>query len=348
VIEAVLDSQPQWERLPDHVEGAETSATHWLERADKHSAGGYLATWRMTVEELHRGLLVCRRALAEGALANDYTVLQSLGCFERSSNGSGVTAALAALYLFAAHAADPLVGLRTIAFASSADTDTLASMLGGLFGLSHGLEWMPETLLRVQDHALIADVAAHLIQPSRHHVELSRGHWSQRDAQDVLARLEAENTHELTLGVLDKAIVLGKRSLKVLTKNLIVNEWQLRTALGQTLYIKHLRKNAPQRVTPLEVTGGAHTQTSPPLNGGESMSRRMVANLLNDLAHALPVRISGDAALRVAAKILTTPQPTEDTIYAMLTDLVPDLSVEEQRQLTIVSVKHLAGDRNVL
>jgi hypothetical protein len=32
--------------------------------------------------------------------------------------------------------------------------------------LGHGLEWLPETLQRVQDHALIADVAAQLIQPS--------------------------------------------------------------------------------------------------------------------------------------------------------------------------------------
>jgi hypothetical protein len=291
---------------------------------------------------------VCRRALAEGALANDYTVLQSLGCFERSSNGSGVTAALAALYLFAAHAADPLVGLRTIAFASSADTDTLASMLGGLFGLSHGLEWIPETLLRVQDHALIADVAAQLIQPSRHHVELSRGHWSQRDAQDVLARLEAENTHELTLGVLDKAIVLGKRSLKVLTKNLIVNEWQLRTALGQTLYIKHLRKRVQQRNTTPEETGAARTQISPALDIRGSMSRYMVANLLNDFAQALPARMSGEDALHVVAKIVATPQLTENTLHAMLKDLVPDLSVEEQHLLTTVSVKHLAVNGNAL
>ncbi len=152
VIEAVLDSQPQWECLPE----AETSATHWLEMADKHSAGGYLAAWHTTVEELHKGLLVCRRALTDGALANDYSVLQELGCFERASNGSGVTTTLATLYLFAAHAADPLIGLRTIAFAPSADTDTLASMLGGLFGLSHGLEWIPETLQRVQHYQRVA------------------------------------------------------------------------------------------------------------------------------------------------------------------------------------------------
>jgi hypothetical protein len=340
VIEAVLDSQPQWERLPE----VETSATHWLEMADKHSAGGYLAVWHTTVEELHTGLLMCRRALTEGALANDCTVLQSLGCFERSSNGSGVTAALATLYLFAAHAADPLVGLRTIAYAPSADTDTLASMLGGLFGLSHGLEWLPETLQRVQDHALIADVAAQLIQPSRQHIELPRGHWSQRDARDVLARLEAESTHEFTLGILDKTSVQGKRSLKALTKNLTVTEWQLRTALGQTLYIKHLRKRAQQGATTPDATVAAHTQTSPALDARGSMSRHVVVNLLNDFAQTLPTRMSGEAALRMVAKIVAAPQITENAIHAMLTDLVPDLSIEEQRLLTTVSRKHLVGD----
>ena len=342
VIEAVLDSQPQWERLPEYVEGAATSATHWLERADKHAAGGYLAAWRATVDELHTGLLVCRQALAEGALANDKTVLQSLGCFARPSNGSGVTAALATLYLFAAHAADPLVGLRTIAFAPSADTDTLASMLGGLFGLSHGLEWMPETLQRVQDHALIADVAAQLMHSSRQCRELPRGHWSQRDAQGVLARLEAGSTQELTLGVLDKAMVLGKRSLKALTENLMVNEWQLRTALGQTLYIKHLRKRAQQHVTTHDATGAAYTHIAPARVAGGSLLRHTVVNLLNDFAQVLPARTSGEAALRVVAKLVATPQLTEKAIQTILTDLVPDLSVEEQRLLTTVSVKQLA------
>ena len=302
----------------------------------------------MTVEELPRGFSCAAEPLKRALLANDYSVLQTLGCFERASNGSGVTATLATLYLFAAHAADPLVGLRTIAFAPSADTDTLASMLGGLFGLSHGLEWIPETLQRVQDHALIADVAAQLIQPSMQHVELPRGHWSQRDAHDVLERLEAGRTRELTLGVLDKAMVVGKRSLKALTKNLIVNEWQLRTALGQTLYIKQLRKRDQQRDTTPEETGAARIQTSPALDAGGSMSRPMVANLLNDFARALPARISGEVALRVVAKIVTTPQLTENALHAMLKDLVSDLSVEEQHLLTTVSVKHLAVDGSPL
>jgi hypothetical protein len=160
----------------------------------------------------------------------------------------------------------------------------------------------------------------------------------------VLARLEAESTHEFTLGVLDKTSVQGKRSLKALTKNLTVTEWQLRTALGQTLYIKHLRKRAQQRVTTSDATGTAHTQTSPALDARGSMSRHVVVNLLNDFAQTLPARMSGEAALRMVAKIVATPQITENAIHAMLTDLVPDLSIEEQRLLTTVSMKHLVGD----
>jgi len=143
-------------------------------------------------------------------------------------------------------------------------------------------------------------------------------------------------------------LVLGKRSLKALTKNLIVNEWQLRMALGQTLYIKHLRKRAQQRDTTPKETGAARAQISPALDAGRSMSRYMVADLLNDFAQALPARMSGEAALRVVAKIVATPQLTENALYAMLTDLVPDLSVKEQRLLTTVSVKYLAGDGSSL
>jgi hypothetical protein len=184
--------------------------------------------------------------------------------------------------------------------------------------------------------------------PSRQRVEVPRGHWSQRNAHDVLKWLEAESIREITLGVLDKAMVLDKRSLKALAKNLVVNEWQLRTALGQTLYIKHLRKRVQQRDTIPEETGAARTQSPAALDTRGSMSRYMVANLLNDFAQALPARMSGEAALHVVAKIVATPHLTENTLHAMFKDLVPDLSVEEQHLLTTVSVKHLAVDGNAL
>ena len=78
------------------------------------------------------------------------------------------------------------------------------------------------------------------------------------------------------------------------------------------------------------------------------MSRSMVANLLNDFAQALPARMSGEAVLRVVAKIVATPQLTRNALHATLKDLVPDLSVEEQHLLTTVSVKHLAIDGRAL
>src|SRR5262249_37435832 len=150
--------------------------------------------------------------------------------------------------------------------------------------------------------------------PSRQRREVPRGHWSQRDAQNVLARLEAGGTQELTLGGLDKAMVLGKRSLKAFTEHLTVKEWQLPTAPGQTLYIKQLRKRAQQDITTPDTTGAAYTHSAPARVAGGSLLRHTVINLLNDFAQALPARTSGETALRVVAKLVATPQLTEKAI----------------------------------
>ena len=72
-------------------------------------------------------------------------------------------------------------------------------------------------------------------------------------------------------------------------------------------------------------------------------NRNARANELGIYFGAMP-----KAALRVVAKIVATPQLTENALHAMLKDLVPDLSVEEQHLLTTVSVKYLAIDGSAL
>jgi hypothetical protein len=219
-------------------------------------------------------------------------------------------------------------------------------MLGGLFGLSHGLEWLPEPLKRVQDQALIADIAAQLLQPSTQtSTEPPAGHWSQRDTQDVLGRFATSNEKELTLGVLDKATIVNRRSLKAMTKHLLVHEWQLRTLGGQTLYIKQLRQTNQQRVPTSKNPPLARHHAYPASQAGSTIPRHIVANLLNDLAQTIPAQFACQTALRMVAKIVALPQPSEATIHALLRDLAPQLSGEEQRALTRVGVKNLGLER---
>ena len=94
--------------------------------------------------------------------------------------------------------------------------------------------------------------------------------------------------------------------------------------------------------------GSSRSQVLPAMGGADqevfmNRNRNARANELGIYFGAMP-----KAALRVVAKIVATPQLTENALHAMLKDLVPDLSVEEQLLLTTVSVKYLAIDGSAL
>lgn len=259
ILEALLDSEAEWSQLPVHDEKSE----RWFENGNQCFAAGYEAEWTKTVQEVRDGLILCQRALKEqGALVNDQEILRQLGCFDRKINGSGIVAALAVLYLFSVHAAEPMTGLRTIAFAQSADTDTLASMLGGLFGLAHGLDWLPTALRYVQDYELIGKMADRLAHPVLSHSnEQDVPHWTEEDQQQVFDLLEvAVIGAECSLGVLGTATLQDRRTLNPITNGLSVHEWELRTASGQTLFVTKAQK-APRSpaAKPAAEAGAAHS-----------------------------------------------------------------------------------------
>ena len=138
--------------------------------------------------------------------------------------------------------------------------------------------------------------------------------------------------------------IISRRSLKTLTKNLVVNEWQLHTLQDQTLYIKHLHKIDQKQAIPLQATSAARSDSEPTLAAESGIPRYVAANLLNDFARTIPAGFSGQTALRVVAKVVATPQPTEDTVDAILRDLAPELSPGDQRALIRVCVKNLVSE----
>lgn len=240
VLQELLDHRTEWEMLPGNTE---SSTAEWLDAANHAFSHNYEAEWQKTVQEICQGLLLIQRAIREqGALLNDQAILERLGCFGKMS-GSGVVAALAVLYLFSVYVTDPLTGLRTIAFAKSADTDTLASMLGGLFGLTYGLEWLPMSLQHVQDRDLIGDIAHRLARPIPKGEGETITRWSEQDAQQVITGLQAQQNTPIALGTLGNATVQAHRTLTPLTRNLSeADEWCLRTDAGQTVYITNVQR----------------------------------------------------------------------------------------------------------
>ena len=53
------------------------------------------------------------------------------------------------------YATEPITGLLEAAYLKNADTDTIASMVGGLFGVFYGSEWLSNEWLKVQDYEYI-------------------------------------------------------------------------------------------------------------------------------------------------------------------------------------------------
>jgi ADP-ribosylglycohydrolase len=130
IIEKVQSGVKSWSVLPDLGDICPT----WMSSAFEVSGGQYYEYWQMTVTDMLRLLEQCREAMKQAALSVDREVLTKLGCFDKSINGAGTVTAAASIFLASRYAADPFHGLVEAGFAHGADTDTIASMTGGLLG----------------------------------------------------------------------------------------------------------------------------------------------------------------------------------------------------------------------
>jgi len=343
LIDALLDEETVWGQLLEGASGSDTSSHSWIEAADQHFSGGYLEVWRRTVDEIRDGLKFSKQALASGALADDYTTLHDLGCFDRRSNGSGVVAALAVVYLFAAHATNPMVGLRTIAYARNADTDTIASMLGGLFGLSHRVEWIPEPLRAVQDCQYLEQIATAFAESLDPADIVRQGSWKERDARAVQRALE-QGTTTLHLGILGQSTVIERRELKTGNMELVGQEWRLKVASGQTVFISRVQKVSPRQLReqspPAPALKIAEAVTEPqlkyeprPLPLDEQTfevvespySAKVTAALLAELAAALPGETAAGPVLQATAQLLLHPPESPPQLRVLITEAAPAL-----------------------
>jgi ADP-ribosylglycohydrolase/predicted enzyme related to lactoylglutathione lyase len=154
----LLNNSKEWSILPD------ISKDHldWVQAADDCLAG-YKPSWESAVKEVISYLSICRHALEKGALAIDEEVLHNLHCFDPKISGAGTVAAAAAVYLASRYAPDPINGVIKAAFAIGSDTDTIASITGGLLGAVNGSIWLSSVKDKIQDSPYLIRSAQSLI-----------------------------------------------------------------------------------------------------------------------------------------------------------------------------------------
>lgn len=146
VIDDLLRNLGDWSAPPK----PNAVPAEWLHVANEQISD-YQGLWMDAIDELTSYLNICREEISKGALALDDDVLRSIHCYDRKINGAGTVAAAAAVYFASRYAPEPMNGVTTAAYAVGTDTDTIASMTGGLLGTISGIEWLLPLKASVQD-----------------------------------------------------------------------------------------------------------------------------------------------------------------------------------------------------
>lgn len=272
IVERVLANVNSWSEFPDLSD----FWPNWKQSAEETNNGEYYFLWKETVREMLNLLELCRSAMKQGALSVDEEVLTQLGCFDKKINGAGTIAAAASIFLAARYAADPYNGIIEAAFAKGADTDTLASMTGGLLGAILGVEWLENRVRQLQDSRYILSIGESLVQKEKGQRDgtLLSPRISKRDLDSTLQKLENSKTDDLiVLPDGREARIMSSQELKPLVKTIKVISWKLQAVDGQTLYIKKINRQENKSV---DSVVGSHKEI--PL---ETSTKNISTNIVN-------------------------------------------------------------------
>lgn len=224
LVTAVIDGQNVWgAALDSDIFGK------WLSIAKQCHDYDFLAEWENVRDRMVRQLEFIRLSLKKGLILEDIKVLTDLECFDKS-NGAGDVAVLSAIYLASRYANNPSLGIKIPAFLFGADTDTIASITGGLLGMLSGMNWIPTEWREVQDYNCLIQMTELLMADDK----------KEATKKEVAEAKTQNNQWKATpIGKMrfieSKSVPNGKNGI------VIIEKWQ--TTLGQTLYTKTFQPN---------------------------------------------------------------------------------------------------------
>jgi ADP-ribosylglycohydrolase/predicted enzyme related to lactoylglutathione lyase len=214
---------------------------NWFTQAES-VMNSYLDVWEAVKQELLEYLKLSQSEMEKGALTSDDDVLRNLNCFDSQISGAGTVAAISSIYLASRHAADPINGVVKAAYAIGIDTDTIASMTGGLLGCIDGADWLSNIKANIQDASCLEKMAKELL--ANRNIDSSCnnfvGRHSLKKWMEELAQVPCQEIIPLSDGRTASVTILptyiaksGK--YKVDPKKLIIDD-------GQSIYINKTTK----------------------------------------------------------------------------------------------------------
>lgn len=227
LVTAVIDGQNDWgANLNPDVFG------NWLSITQQHCGYDFFTEWENTRARMVRQLEFIKSSLKKGLILDDTKVLTDLECFGKA-NGAGDISVLAAIYLASRYANNPSIGIKVPAFSFGADTDTIASITGGLLGMLSGTNWIPSEWKVVQDYNCLIQMTELLLADNK-----------KEATKEEVAEAKTKNSQWRTTPIGKMRFVDSKNVLNGKHGIVIINKWQ--TILGQTLYTKTFRPNEIQ------------------------------------------------------------------------------------------------------
>lgn len=219
LVAAVTDGQNVWGAIPDSDIFKE-----WLNIAQQNLEYDFLIEWKNVRTRMVKQLKFIETSLKKGLILDDTKILTELECFDKS-NGAGDVTILAAIYLTSRYANNPSLGIKIPAFSFGADTDTIASITGGLLGMLSGTDWIPTEWREVQDYNCLVQMTELLMADNKK--EATKKEVAEAKAQN--SQWNATPIGKMRF-IESSSVPNGKNGI------VIINKWQ--TTLGQTIYTK--------------------------------------------------------------------------------------------------------------
>lgn len=217
LVEVLVEGRRIWGAAPNCDRFKE-----WLEVAQNNSGYNYSKVWNDCYTNMILMFEYIKKELNSGLLCDDKTVLENIGAYSKVS-GAGDIAVIAAVYFFSKYVNTPELAISIPAFSIGIDTDTIASMTGGLIGAFCGSDWIPLEWKEVQDYSYISSVALDLC------------------TEKTLILNRPDDLFHYLIGGIDK--LNEENSAFVNSKYSTVKITKYKTSFGQTLFIKTNFKN---------------------------------------------------------------------------------------------------------
>lgn len=234
LIQNIIDNRMCWSNIP-----SVNNINNWIACAERVLHKNYTEMWSTIVDETLELLEIAKRGIDLGVLDIGNDTLTKLGCFNKDCNGAGNNTAVICIYLFSKYADDPVKGLIEAANLRNADTDTIASMTGGLFGALYGVDWIPLEWRIVQDYKMFDKLIGLLID-GKDCISFHEDKLPLFGKDSVFKMEKGESLELLPFG---KVTLCETKNESNFTKNINVITRILKTEYEQTIYVKKLEKS---------------------------------------------------------------------------------------------------------